>query len=236
MRSILLRGALALSVALALPATAAPVAPFSATYEVRRNGDVLGEATLRLARDGTDWRFTSETRGTQGLAKIAGVRIDESSRFRYVDGRPETLDYRYAQKTSFNSRERSAVVDAAAGRITLRNRDERQEAPYVQGILDRQLLTVALMQAVAGGRRGAQALQVAGRNAVEAQTWWIGEAEAVPMGAASEQGLRIERRREDASGRTTVLWLDRDDGHLPLRIEQREDDGETVEMRLLRRG
>jgi hypothetical protein len=71
---------------------------------------------------------------------------------------------------------------------------------------------------------------------VEAQTWWIGEAEAVPMGAASEQGLRIERRREDASGRTTVLWLDRDDGHLPLRIEQREDDGETIEMRLLRRG
>jgi hypothetical protein len=56
------------------------------------------------------------------------------------------------------------------------------------------------------------------------------------MGAASEQGLRIERRRDDASGRTTVLWLDRDDGHLPLRIEQREDDGETVEMRLLRRG
>ncbi len=42
MRSILLRGALALSMALALPATAAPVAPFSATYEVRRNGDVLG--------------------------------------------------------------------------------------------------------------------------------------------------------------------------------------------------
>lgn len=235
MRSTLIHGAMALSMVLALPVAAAPVAPFSATYEVRRNGDVLGEATLRLARDGADWRFTSETRGTQGLAKIAGVRIDEASRFRYVDGRPETLDYRYAQKTSFNSRERSAVVDAAAGRVTLRNREAIQEAPYVRGLVDRQLLTVALMQAVAGGRRGAETLQVAGRSAVEAQTWWIGEAEAVPMGAASEQGLRIERRREDASGRTTVLWLDRDDGHLPLRIEQREDDGETIDMRLLRR-
>lgn len=236
MRSILLRGALALSLGLALPVAAAPVAPFSATYEVRRNGDVLGEATLRLARDGADWRFTSETRGTQGLAKIAGVRIDESSRFRYVGGRPETIDYRYAQKTSFNSRERSAVVDAAAGRVTLRNRDVIRDAPYVPGLVDRQLLTIALMQAVAGGRRGAQALQVAGRNAVEAQTWSIGETEAVPMGSAAEQGLRVERQRDDGSARTTVLWLDRDQGHLPLRIEQREDDGETIEMRLLRRG
>jgi len=236
MRSILFRGAMALSLALTLPATAAPVAPFNAMYEVRRNGDVLGEATLRLAREGNDWRFTSETRGTQGLAKIAGVRIDESSRFRYVDGRPETIEYRYAQKTSFNSRERSALVDASAGRITLRNRDERHEAAYVQGILDRQLLTIALMQAVAGGRRGAQAVTVAGRNAVEAQDWSIGETEAVPMGPASEEGIRVERQRNDGSGRTTVLWLDLDEGHLPLRIEQREDDGETIEMRLLRRG
>jgi len=199
MRSTLIHGAMALSMALALPVAAAPVAPFSATYEVRRNGDVLGEATLRLARDGADWRFTSETRGTQGLAKIAGVRIDEASRFRYVDGRPETLDYRYAQKTSFNSRERSAVVDAAAGRVTLRNREAIQEAPYVRGLVDRQLLTVALMQAVAGGRRGVETLQVAGRSAIEAQTWWIGGVEPVPMGASSEQGLRVERQRDDVA-------------------------------------
>lgn len=236
MRSILHRGAMALSLSLAFPVTAAPVAPFSATYEVRRNGDVLGEATLRLVREGDDWRFTSETRGTQGMARIAGVRIDETSRFRYVDGRPETIDYRYAQQTSFNARERSAIVDAAAGRVTLHDRDERHEAPYVRGILDRQLLTVALMQAVASGRRGTQDLAVAGRREVEAQAWLIGAAEAVPMGSASEQGRRVERQRDDGSGRATVLWLDDDQGHVPLRIKQREDDGETIEMRLLRRG
>lgn len=236
MRPRLLQTALAVAFAIALPASATPVAPFTATYEVRRNGDLLGEATLRLARDGEAWRFTSQTRGTHGLAKVAGVRIDEASRFHYVDGRPETLDYRYAQKTSFNSRERSAVVDASAGRVLLRNRNERHEAPYVRGVLDRQLLTIALMQAVAGGQRGALALQVADRREIESQAWSIGDAEAVPMGGGTEEGLRVERRRDDDSGRTTVLWLDRDQGHLPLRIEQREDDGETIEMRLLRRG
>lgn len=236
MRPMPLRCALLLAFATALPLAAAPVAPFSATYEVRRNGDLLGEATLRLADSGGQWQLTTQTRGTHGLARAAGVRIDESSRFRYVDGRPETLEYRYVQKTSFNSRERGAVIDAAAGRIALRNRDNRHEVPYVPGVLDRQLVTLALMQAVAAGQRGMQTLQVADRHEVEAQRWEIGGAEPVPMGAASEQGLRIERRRDPGEGRHTVLWLDQDQGHLPLRIEQREDDGERVEMRLVRRG
>jgi hypothetical protein len=236
MLSILSRGAIALTLAAALPLAAAPVAPFSATYEVRRNGSVLGEAKLRLADEGGQWQIASQTRGTQGLARAAGVRIDETSRFRYVDGAPETLEYRYAQKTSFNARERGAVVDAAAGRIALRNRDERHEVPYVRHALDRQLITIALMQAVAGGKRGVQTFAVIDRHEVETQTWVIGAAEAVPMGAASEQGLRVERRRDPSEGRHTVLWLDQDAGHLPLRIEQREDDGETIEMRLVRRG
>lgn len=225
--------ALAVATLAALPLAAVPVAPFSATYEVRRNGDVLGEATLRLVRDGADWRFTSSTRGTQGLARVAGVRIDEASRFRYVDGRPETIDYRYVQKTSFNARERGAVVDAGAGRIALRNRDQRTEVPYVPGVVDRQLVTVALMQAVAAGARGEQRLQVANRREVEAQTWVIGAKEST---GEAGLGWRIERRRDDGEDRDTVLWLDDDRGHLPLRIVQREEDGETIEMRLLRRG
>jgi hypothetical protein len=212
---------------------AAPVAPFSATYEVRRNGDVLGEATLTLVREGDAWRFTNATRGTQGLARIAGVRIDESSRFRYLpDGRPETLQYDYAQQTSFNERRRGArMLDSG---IELSRDEERWRVPRVDGAVDRQLLTVALMQSAASGRSGLQTLQVVGRGAVEPQSWAFGGIEAVP--GADERGLRIERRRETADGKSTVMWLDDDRGHLPLRIEQREDDGEVIEMRLLRRG
>lgn len=230
------RFAAAIVIAAALPLAAAPVAPFSATYEVRRNGDVLGEATLQLAATGNEWQVTTQTRGTRGLAAAAGARVNESSRFRYLDGAPETIEYRYVQRTSFNSRERGAVVDAGSGRIALRNRDNRHDVPYVRGVVDRQLVTVALMQAVAAGRSGVQTLQVADRHEVEAQTWVIGGVEDVPMGARAERGLRVERRRDPSEGRHTVLWLDQDQGHLPLRIEQREDDGERIEMRLLRRG
>jgi hypothetical protein len=235
LRSLGSRLALTLLALLPIAVTAAPVAPFSATYEVRRNGEVLGEARLELARDGNAWRFTTATRGTQGLARLAGVSIDEASRFRYRNGRPETLDYRFRQRTSFNTRERSADVDAAGGTIQLKNRDQQVSAPYVAGVVDRQLVTIALMQAVAAGRRGAQAFSVAGRDAVEAQSWTIGALEAVPGDAARTKGWRVERQRESADGRSTQLWLAADGGHLPLRMLQREDDGESIEMRLLSR-
>ena len=234
MKTALRIAALALALATPLAAVAlAPVQPFSATYEVRRNGDVLGEATFSLARDGANWRFSAATRGTAGMARIAGVRIDEVSYFRYVDGRPETLRYRFDQKTSFNSRQRSADVDAAAGRVALVNKGERVDVPFVAGVVDRQLLTVALMQAVAAGRRGEQTLQVLGRRDIEAQVWDIEAKEQVEgLGLA----WRLERERDTPDGRSTVIWLDDDAGHLPLRIEQREDDGEVIDMRMIRRG
>jgi hypothetical protein len=223
-----------LTLSLAAGATAAaPVAPFSATYEVRRNGDLLGEATLRLARDGNGWRFTQITRGTQGLAQIAGVRIDESSRFRYLpDGRPETTQYDYAMRTRFNDRRRGARV--LGGDIEFSRGDERWRVPHIAGAVDRQLLTVVLMQAVTAGRSGLQTVQVVGRGAVEPQAWAIGRLEPVP--GVDGKGRRVERIRETPDGRSTVLWLKADADHVPLRIEQREDDGEIIEMRLLRRG
>lgn len=214
-------------------ASVPPIAPFEARYEMRRNGDVLGETRLRLSNDDRGWHFESRTVGTRGLARVLGLRIEESSRFVWnASGQPETRDYRYVQSTGVNRRERGVRVDPAAGRIRLRDRENTVEAPFVAGVVDRQLQTLALMQAVAQGRRGDQVLQVAGRRQVEAQTWRIGSLGTVP-GLPGVQAIAVERIRESPDGRSTRLWLDSRPPHLPLRIEQREDDGEVLEMRRL---
>lgn len=213
-----------------LAAVAPPVAPFEARYALHRNGDALGETRLRLSNRGEGWRFESRTVGTRGLARVLGLRIEESSRFVWnASGQPETRDYRYVQSTGVNRRERGVRVEPAAGRIHLRDRENSTEVPFVAGVVDRQLQTVALMQAVAQGRRGDQVLQVAGRRQVEAQTWRIGSMGAVP-GLPGVRAILVERIRESPDGRSTRLWLDSRPPHLPLRIEQREDDGEVLEM------
>src|SRR5258705_4586254 len=91
---------------------AAPLAPFQADYEVLRNGKELGRATLtlRAADDGT-WEFSSQTKGTKGMASLLGVDVVEKSTFRWHDGQPEGLRYSYSQEAAVKSRQRTTDFD-----------------------------------------------------------------------------------------------------------------------------
>src|SRR5512144_898338 len=106
-------GIVALAVAgVAGAADSAPIQPFQADYEVLRNGKELGRATLKLrpAGDGT-WEFSSQTKGTKGMASLLGVDVVEKSTFRWRDGQPEGLHYSYSQEAAVKSRQRSTEFD-----------------------------------------------------------------------------------------------------------------------------
>lgn len=231
------RLALALAALVPLAALAAPPAPFQADYEVLRNGSVLGEAQIRLHEIGDgQWEMSSRTRGTRGIAAMAGADISERSTLRWRDGRPETTGYQYTQKVAFNSRERSLEVDEAGGRILSRDRNDRHTLEYAPGTLDRQIVALALAQDLAQGRDDALEYRVADRGEVETQRFEVTGTEAVQTPAGTIQATRIERVRESGARRSTTLWLDPERGYLPVRSVQRERDGETIEMRLVSAG
>ncbi|MFI4970655.1 MAG: DUF3108 domain-containing protein, partial [Lysobacterales bacterium] len=96
------------------PAFAAEPAiqPFHADYATLRNGSELGRTTLDLVdnHDGS-WTLRSETKGTSGMAKLAGVHIVETSRFHWKEGRPEALAYDYRQDAAFKQKIRHADFD-----------------------------------------------------------------------------------------------------------------------------
>ena len=54
-------------------AQASALQPFTARYEVLRDGKSQGEAVMRLERiEGARWRFSSDVRGTSGMARLSG--------------------------------------------------------------------------------------------------------------------------------------------------------------------
>jgi hypothetical protein len=214
-------------------ALAAMPAPYTARYEVRRNGDRLGEAVVSLKSLGEGRaEFSSSTVGTDGLAALAGATVDERSVLRWSQGTPETVSWNYRQKAAWKTRERSLDVDAGARRIDARDKDKRYEPPYRPGVLDRNAVTVALMQDLAAGRTGELRYSVPDKD--ELQTWVFrtGASERVdtPMGA--QRALRVERIRESNNGRSTTLWLAQDRGYVPLRILQKEPEGDTIDLRI----
>jgi len=214
-------------------AMAAMPAPYTARYDVLRNGDRAGQSTVSLkALGGGRAELHSSTNGSDGLAAIAGASVEERSVLRWNEGAPETVSWDYHQKIAWKSRDRSLSVDAAAHRLDLRDKDNRYSPPYKPGVLDRHAVTVAIMQDVAAGRTGELRYSVPDKDEMGTWVFRVGGSEkiATPMGA--QRALRVERVRDSGGGRSTTLWLAQDKGYVPLRILQKEPDGETIDMRI----
>jgi hypothetical protein len=208
--------------------------PYTARYEVLRNGDRLGEATIRFAAlPGGRYELTTHTSGSDGLAAVLGVSMDEHSVLRWHDGRPETVTYSLAQKVGWKDKQRALRVDADAGRITSTDKGQDIALPYTAGVLDRHAVSVALMQDLAAGAQGDLVYTVAERRAVKPQRFHQAARASVdtPMGAM--QAVRVDRVRDSADGRVTQFWLAPEHGYVPVRMLQKEPDGESIEMRIV---
>jgi len=217
----------------ALAAAAAPK-PYTARYEVLRNGDRLGEATVTFAAlPNGRYDFATRTRGSGGLAAVLGVSIDERSILRWNAGRPETVAYTLAQKIGWKDKSRSLKVDAAAGTVTSTDKGQSTAMPYRAGVLDRHAVSIALMQDLAAGHQGELEYAVAEKREVGMQRYRTAGAAQVdtPMGAMD--AIRVERVRESGDGRSTQFWLSGRHGFVPVRMLQKEPDGETIEMRIV---
>jgi hypothetical protein len=219
---------------LPLAAQAGAPKPYTARYQVLRNGEPMGEATIRFAAlPNGRYDFSSRTRGSGGMAALLGVSIDERSILRWHDGRPETVAYSLSQKIGWKDKQRSLKVDAANARVTSTDKGEQIALPYQAGVLDRHAVSIALMQDLADGRQGDLDYTVAERRAVQQHRYRTAGTSSVrtPMGAID--AVRVDRVRDSGGGRSTQFWLSAEHGYVPVRMLQKEPDGESIEMRIV---
>lgn len=214
------------------PAEEAPLAPFRAEYVALRNGDALGTTTLALSdnRDGT-WTLRSETRGTSGLAKLAGIHIVETSRFRWHDGRPEAVEYSYRQDSAIKSRTRHASFDNTG--VEVEEGGQTFRYAIVPGLIDRHVVTLAIATDL---KRHAQAFdyKVAVKDRVEDMRYERGGNENVEVPAGTFDTVLMRRVGEPGTDRKRVArsWFAEKLGWLPVVIEQSEKKGDTITLKL----
>ncbi|HMN34223.1 MAG TPA: DUF3108 domain-containing protein [Chiayiivirga sp.] len=221
---------------LALLALAAPsfagdaLSPYVAEYEVLRGGAVEGRATVSLASEGDGvWRLEEHTRGTQGLAALAGLRIEETSRFRKTASGLQCLRHDYRQ-SGLRKRERR-IECGDAGIVSRDHRGEHRFAAE-SGVIDRQAVSLALAMDLAAGRRGELEYRVVDREQLEAQAYRVAGEDTVEVPAGRLRAVKVERIRADAR-RSTTTWFGVEQGWVPVRIVQGEADGAAFELRLV---
>lgn len=216
--------------AAAAPALDAPIPPFRADFDLIRNGDRIGKAHIELVAGKDGWQFTTRSEGTEGLAGFAGVRIDENSTFRWHDDKPETMHYRYFQKAAWRKKHRQVDVDHAAKRVTAGDDDGAVALAYAPATVDRNLVLLALA-ADLKRNHDTLAYHVVDKRDVDTHRYKITGRQTVATARGRFECIVVERIRQKA-GRTTTTWIAPALGYTPVRIVQREPDGETLEMLL----
>lgn len=214
---------------------AQPPAPFHAEYLALRNGDALGRTTLDLTRNGDGtWTLRSETRGTDGLAKLAGVHIVETSHFRWHDGRPEAIEYRYRQDSVIKKRTRHAEFDRKSGEVRVEEGGDTFRYAITPGLVDRHAITLAIG---ADLRNGTQTFdyKVAVKDHVEDMRYRRIGSENVNVPAGSFDAVLMRRVGEPGADRRRVArsWFAESLGWIPVEIEQTEKKGDTVTLKLV---
>lgn len=213
-------------------AETAPLKPFSAQYEVLRNGKELGQATLALRDDGNGtWEFSSETRGTKGMASMLGVDVTEKSTFRWNGGQPESLSYRYAQHAAIKSKERGIDFDWKARQARVHDGNAETTAALHGTAMDRNVVTIALMAALKGGAQDAT-VPVVDKDRVAEQHYRVAGNEGMSLRSGPVDAVKVARVRDDNPRKQTTIWFAPRLSWLPVQIEQ-VDKGDTVTLRFV---
>lgn len=237
---------LLLSLALPLARAQAPVeagevaveaprtlSPFVARYEADYHGKPAGDATLALVRESDPrWRVDLGIHGRRGMLGVLGLNVQQSTVFDAIDGRYRPLSQSTVRKGLFLGKTATGVYDWARGTAQwtgdLKDR-HKQPVALQPGDMSGLLINLAIVRDarpgavlhyrfVEGGRVRDHVYQVADMP------------ETIAVGGIDFAALRVART--NSGGDETVVWV-AEGVPTPVRILQREDGEDAVDLRLM---
>lgn len=225
--------ALLLAAWLPLAHAAAPLEPFVATYDAWYEGKPAGDATMRLTRrDDPQWQLDLGIRGRRGLVGIARLNIEQSTVFDTVGDRYRPLSQSTVRKALFFGRKITGTYDWDAGvaqwtgDVSKRRRDP---VPLQDGDMSALLINLAIIRDAEPGRT-LQYRFVDNGRARDHVYQVAEEPEIIEVGELSYSALRVSRVEDDDD--ETIVWV-ADGVPTPVRILQRDEDGDGVDLRLI---
>jgi hypothetical protein len=209
--------------------TAAAAAPeaFVAKYEVLKDGSALGEATLTLKSIGNnEYEYTSQTKGTSGLAAMLGANVDETSHFRWTNDAAEALSYDYRMDASIKSKQRHLKVDWNAKQVSVQDNNKNFSFPAVPGMVERNTVALTLGMALRAGKQEIT-LPVAVKQEVQNQQFKVSGKETVKVPAGSFDAVRVDRIDAD---RGFNAWYVPDRYPVPVKLAQKDGGNLTMQL------
>ena len=230
MRTLKLPRSLLAGFALAVSATAAfaaPPAPFTATYQVSRDGEAMGEATITLKSLGNgEYEYSNQIHGTSGLAAALGANSSDVTRFRWNNDTPETETYN-SKVNALKVKQRVMQVNWDSKQVSVDDGKGASTYAAQPGMVDRNTLSLALGLALRSGKQSV-ALPVGVKQNVEQQQFKVQGTETVQVPAGSFQAERVART--DSDKHFEAWYVPK---HFVLPVKMAQSDGGDLTLQLV---
>ncbi len=203
--------------------------PFAAQYRVHMGAFTIGEGWFRFERPEADryrYEVTTTPRGIVRMAYRDETREVSEGWVGENGFRPERYEY---ERTGRRDEQETLLFDWDAG--IARDADSNWEIDLSDGIKDRVVTTLALMQDLARGRSGDLSYRVADDGDIDEYTFRLTGEETVETPVGTYEAIKYVRVREGSS-RETRVWSAPELHYLPVRVEHVESDGTTFRMTL----
>ena len=223
----------------AVPATTAAgshaLQPFVASYEAWYGGKPAGTATMRLTRDDAAqrWRIDLGIRGNRGFAGVLGLNIEQSTVFDEANGIYRPLSQSTVRKAAvlFNRRITGTYDwhSQTARWVGDIKQERREPVPIRYGDMSGLLINLAVIRDAEPGQALAYRF-VDGGRVRDYEYRVAGQTEPVSVAELSYEAMRVERT--NGGNDETIFWI-ADGVPTPVRILQREDGEDAVDLRLI---
>lgn len=206
------------------------LAPFTATYVLKRVGMSVGEVRrrLELRADGT-FLFSADSRSTGIASLFLRDVVTEQSLFRLDDrGKMQPLEYQYQRLGGKRERRARLLFDWTKGMVTNQIDNDSWTMPIPHNAQDKLLYQLALMTDLQTGAKEFD-YEIADGGYLKSYHFAVIRQEEINTSLGQVNTWVVERRRED---RVVTLWCAPRWHYLPVRIEQNETDGDRLQLYL----
>ena len=205
---------------------AAAPTPFTATYQVFRDGEAMGQATITLKSLGNgEYEYSNQIKGTSGLAAMLGANSSDVTRFRWNNDAPETETYN-SKVSALKTKQRVMQVDWNSKQVSVDEGKGPTNYAAAPGMVDRNTMSLALGLALRNGNQSVT-LPVGVKQRVEQQQFKVTGTETVKVPAGSFQAERVTRADSD---KNFDAWYVPKQFLLPVKLAQSDGGDLTLQL------
>ena len=207
-----------------------PYPEFVANYLVRVNGIKVGKATFSLQREGADEYLYQQHTTSSGVAALLGFNAPtRSSRWRYVDGEIQPLEYRSKRKNGDDDDNAHLFFDWKTMRVTNRGAGEQWDIELPEGTLDKLIMQLAMLFDLREGKTKLN-YAVATDAHIKHYRFEVTGRDTIELPFGNYDAIRAERK-DDKKDRSLV-WGAPELNYFPIRFLKQKKAGLEVEILL----